>query len=73
MPILAMGDARINVGIFTNAILSQRHLTAGKFVLAYVEKTTAGGLLEAWGKAVGKPVGYVQTATTEAFNDVWPM
>jgi hypothetical protein len=68
-----MGDARINVGIFATSILAQPPLTLGKFVLAYVEKTTVGGLLETWGKAVGKPVVYVQTATLEAFNDVWPM
>jgi hypothetical protein len=73
VPVLAMGDARINVGIFATSILAQPPLTLGKFVLAYVEKTTVGGLLETWGKAVGKPVVYVQTATLEAFNDVWPM
>lgn len=73
VPVLAMGDARVNVGIFATSILAQPSLTHGKFVAAYVEKTTIGGLLETWGKAVGKPVVYVQTVSLEAFNEVWPM
>jgi hypothetical protein len=73
VPILAMGDARINVGVFATSILTQPGLTLGKFVLAYVEKTSAGELLQTWGKALCKPVEYVQTATLEAYDNIWPL
>ena len=72
-PILSIGDAGKNVGPFAVAILSQPELTHGKFVLAYVEKTTSGGLLQTWSKATGKPAVYVQTSSMEEYNNIWPM
>jgi len=74
VPILSIGDTRSNVGKFALAILSQDQLTlGGKFVLAYVEKTTTGELLEAWSKATGKPSVYVQVTSIGDFNNMWPM
>jgi hypothetical protein len=74
VPILTIGDAYKNVGPFTNAILAKPELTLnGQFVLAYIEKTTIGALLERWSKASGKPAAYVQTTSLEAFDAVFPM
>jgi len=74
VPILSIGDTRSNVGKFALAILSQAQLTlGGKFVLAYVEKTTTGELLETWSKATGKPSVYVQVTSIGDFNNMWPM
>lgn len=74
VPILSIGDAYKNVGVFTNAILAKPELTRqGKFILAYIEKTNIGDLLERWSKASGKPSVYVQTTSLEAFDSVFPM
>ena len=48
VPVKTIGDARKNVGVFVRAILSNPDKTLhGKFVLAYVEETTAGAMLQA--------------------------
>ena len=47
-------------------------MTHGKYVLAYVEKTTIGDMLKTWSEATGKPSVYVQTSL-EDFDKVWPM
>jgi hypothetical protein len=47
-------------------------LTQKKYVLAYVEKTTMGEILQTWGEVTGKPTAYVQTSLEE-YNKVWPM
>jgi hypothetical protein len=40
-------------------------------VVAYVEETTIGEILQTWSKATGKPAVYVQTSLKE-FDRVWP-
>ena len=73
VPVLSIGDARKNVGVFVKAILSQPEKTLnGKFVLAYAEETTAGAMLQTWGKAQDKQTQYVQV-NDETFNAIWPM
>jgi len=72
VPVLTIGDISANVGIFTSSILAQPQLTHGKYVLAYVEKTTIGDMLKTWSEATGKPSVYVQTSL-EDFDKVWPM
>ncbi|KAH7140376.1 NmrA-like family protein-like protein [Dactylonectria estremocensis] len=73
VPILAMGNTRANAGLFVSAVLLQPEKTRdGKIVLAYVEKTTMGGLLEVWGKTQGKKVQYAQIDKT-AFRALWPV
>jgi len=72
VPILSIGDSRSNVGIFTNAILAQPSLTHSRYVLAYVEETTTGGLLEQWSKVTGKESVYVQVKDLEEFDQLWP-
>ena len=73
VPIKTIGDARKNVGVFVRAILSNPDRTLhGKFVLAYTEETTAGAMLQTWGKAQDKKIQYVQV-DEKTFNAVWPM
>lgn len=72
VPIKTIGDARTNVGLFVKAILAQPMKTrGGKFVLASVEDTTAGDMLQTWAKAQGKTAQYVQIDRS-AFNALWP-
>jgi hypothetical protein len=43
----SIGDAEANVGHFVKAILTQPNKTLpGKFVMAYIEETTAGDMLQ---------------------------
>lgn len=72
VPMLSIGDAGVNVGIFALSILTQPQLTHGRFVRGSIESTTAGGFLETFTKATGKPSAYVQTASLEEFDNVWP-
>lgn len=73
VPVMTVGDARKNVGVFVRAILSNLDKTLhGKFVLAYVEETTAGAMLETWGKVQGKQFQYLQV-DKKTFNSIWPM
>ena len=68
-----IGDARKNVGLFIRTILSNPDKTLhGKFVLAYVEETTAGEMLQTWGTAQDKQVQYLQL-DEKTFNKIWPM
>jgi len=70
--IKTIGDARTNVGLFVKAILAQPGKTrGGKFVLASVEETTAGEMLQTWAKAQGKTAQYVQV-DGPTFNAIWP-
>jgi hypothetical protein len=72
VPILSIGDARTNIGIFVKAILEQpRKTLPGKFVLAYAEETTAGDMLQTWARAQGKAAQYVQV-DRDTFNALWP-
>jgi len=70
--ILSIGDAKSNVGLFTNAILARPALTYTRYVLAYIEETTMGELFKTWGKAVGKQVAYVEVKDIDEFDNVWP-
>ena len=72
VPILSIGDISKNVGVFTSAILAQPQLTRKRYVLAYVEKSTMGEMLQTWGNVTGKSTAYVQTSLEE-FDQVWPM
>jgi len=73
VPILSIGDARTNIGIFVRAILAQPQKTrGGKTVLGYSDKTTAGEMLQTWAKAQGKQAQFVEV-DREAFHAVWPM
>lgn len=72
MPIISMGDTKINAGIYVLAILSQPQLTLpGKYVVTDTEPTTAGELLEIWSKAAGKQVEYVRVSLEE-YDAIWP-
>jgi len=71
-PVLAIGDAKTNVGIFVSSILRQPEKSRnGTFVLAYVEKTTEGELIQTWAKAQNTQVEYLQVSTP-TFNALWP-
>lgn len=71
-PILSIGDARSNVGVFTNAILSQPALTYKRYVLASVEESTVGKLFEDWGKKLERQTAYVQVNSVDEYDNVWP-
>lgn len=71
-PMHFIGDASVNIGIFALSILTQPQLTHGRYVHGSVESTTAGEFLETFTKATGKPSAYVQTASLEDFDSVWP-
>jgi len=68
-----IGDVSTNVGLFVKAILAQPKLTLpGKFVLAHVEDTTIGDMLQTWAKVQGKVAQYVQVDNA-TFNAIWPL
>lgn len=70
-PIKTIGDVKHNVGVFVNAILAQPEKTQdGTFVVAHVEDTTAGDLLQKWAKATGKTAQYLQVGQ-KAYNQLW--
>jgi hypothetical protein len=71
-PILSIGDISSNLGIFTNAILAHSETTHGKTVLASVEETTVGGLLETWGKATGKATRFIEIKNLEELDALYP-
>jgi NmrA-like family len=71
--IKTIGDVKKNLGPFVKAIVEQPNKTlAGKIVLAHVEDTTAGEMLQTWANAQGKVAQYVQV-DDETFNNIWPM
>lgn len=73
VPIRTIGDAEANIGLFVKAIITQPEKTLpGKFVVAHVEDTTAGDMLQTWAKAQGKTAQYVQV-DEKTFNAMWPM
>lgn len=71
-PILTIGDARTNLGVFTNAILAKPSLTFKRYVAAYTETSTIGELLNVWGKATDRQVAFVQVNDLEQYDNVWP-
>jgi hypothetical protein len=73
VPIMSIGDARTNVGMFVRAIIEQPEKSiGGKFVLAYAEETTMGEMLQTWAKSQGKAAQYVQVDEA-TFHALWPM
>ena len=72
VPVKAIGDAEANIGVFFKAIITQPNKTLGKIVLAHVEDTTVGGMLQTWAKAQGKTAQYVQV-DEKTFHALWPM
>lgn len=70
-PVLAIGDVRANAGKFVEAIIEQRAKTSGKVVLAEVETTTSGKLLQTWANAKGVKAVYVK-ADADAHDNLWP-
>lgn len=72
VPIKTIGNARINIGIFAKAALDQYEKTRnGAIVLAYVEDTTAGDMLQTWAKAQGRTAQYVKL-DEQSYNAIWP-
>lgn len=72
-PIKTIGSAQGNIGVFALAILTQREKTLpGRFVVAHVEDTTTGQMLEDWSAVTGKRSVYVET-TLDDFSNVWPV
>lgn len=53
------GDTKINVGIFTKAILAQPEKTHGKYVACVVDAITHDQVLEYWSAATGKPAAFL--------------
>ncbi|PVH76452.1 putative hscarg dehydrogenase [Cadophora sp. DSE1049] len=72
-PVQTIGDVTTNVGIFTTAILAQRAITQRKYVLATAEDTTVGGLVKSWGDATGKDTLYIEIASIDEYDKVWPV
>lgn len=72
-PVLTIGDVRANAGRFVEAIVEQRARTGGKVVLAEVERTTSGRLLQSWADAKGVRAVYakVDVAVHRALWPVW--
>ncbi|KAK0106285.1 hypothetical protein ONS96_003925 [Cadophora gregata f. sp. sojae] len=68
-----IGDVHTNVGLFTSAILAQPLLTKGKYVLGVVEETTVGEFVKIWGQTTGKNTMYVEIASVEEYDKLWPV
>ncbi|KND89128.1 NmrA-like family domain-containing protein 1 [Tolypocladium ophioglossoides CBS 100239] len=72
-PILSIGSPLGNIGPFALAILRQPHKTLpGRFVLAHVEETTNGKMLQDWAEVTNKRAVFVQTSLDD-FSNVWPI
>jgi len=73
VPIRAIGNPIINIGIFALAVLKKPEVTLpGRFVLAANEDTTTGKLLEDWSEVTGHAAQYVQSSTLQAYADIFP-
>jgi len=72
-PIRSIGDPKVNIGIFVQAILAQPQKTLnGKYVMAHVEDTNAGDMLQTWARVNGKKAEYVQI-DEDTFHNLWPL
>ncbi|KAE8340184.1 hypothetical protein BDV24DRAFT_164635 [Aspergillus arachidicola] len=70
-PILGLGHARTNIGLFVEAILEQPGMTTGGMtVSAFTEQTTPEKLLQSWAKVNGKKALYVEV-NIETFTALW--
>ncbi|KAJ5579865.1 uncharacterized protein N7459_005850 [Penicillium hispanicum] len=54
------GDTRVNVGVFTKAILAQPEKTQGKYVACVADTLTQDQVLQYWSAATGKPAAFLQ-------------
>lgn len=71
-PVKTIGGLE-NIGIFARSVLQQPAKTLpGKCVIAHVEDTTSGKMLQDWSEVTGKKAVYVQTSL-EDYNNVWPV
>ncbi|KAG4280547.1 hypothetical protein FPRO06_11880 [Fusarium proliferatum] len=67
-----VGDATLNVGLFTRAIMDKSEKTlGGKFVYAMTDIMTAGDMLATWAAAQGVEAEYVQV-DKETYYSLWP-
>jgi NmrA-like family len=72
VPIKTIGDVRTNIGLFVKSVLDQPSLTlGGKIVLADVEDTTIGDMLQMWARIKGTKAESVQV-TVDEYDAVWP-
>lgn len=73
VPIRAIGNPIVNIGIFALAVLKKPEVTLpGRFVLAANEESTTGKLLQDWTDATGKPAHYVKTSSLADYADIFP-
>lgn len=72
-PMDTIGDVGKNLGIFASAIFAQPEKTWGKYVLASVETTTMGKFLQYWSEGTGKESLYVQLASVQEYENIFPM
>ncbi|KAH6712476.1 putative NmrA-like family domain-containing protein 1 [Leptodontidium sp. MPI-SDFR-AT-0119] len=72
-PILSIGDAKSNVGLFTNAILVQPELTYTRYILAYMGETTMGEMFKTWGRKwhMCREMGVMMELWGEYGNKSW--
>lgn len=70
-PITHIGDHRVNVGIFVQAIIAKPDLTQGRYVLAEVGTSKNSGVLGEFGKVTGFPVQYL-TISVEEYDQLFP-
>ncbi|PNP41312.1 hypothetical protein THARTR1_11230 [Trichoderma harzianum] len=67
-----VGDAMVNVGLFTKAIIEQSDKTlGGKFVYGMTDVMTAGEMLATWAEVHGVEAEYVQV-DKETYYSLWP-
>ncbi|KAM6484878.1 NAD(P)-binding protein [Trichoderma sp. SZMC 28011] len=67
-----VGDATVNVGLFTRAIIEQSDKTlGGKFVYAMTDVMTAREMLATWAEVHGVEAEYVQV-DKETYYSLWP-
>jgi len=73
VPIKAIGNPIVNIGIFALAVLKKPEVTLpGRYVFAANEESTTGKLLQDWSEATGKPAHYVKTASLEEYARIFP-
>jgi hypothetical protein len=76
MPILSMGDAKVNIGVFVRSILRNPPKTGGTYVLCAVEEFTLQSYLAKWGEATGLAKEERSTAvipiSSDNYRSLWP-
>ncbi|KAK3642785.1 hypothetical protein LTR56_010609 [Elasticomyces elasticus] len=70
--LLSIGCPGANVGVFVHAILDLPHLTLpAKYVMAQVECTTLGAMMESYGSITGRPTQLICIGPA-AFRELFP-